>query len=96
MNTLKKYEGQREINRNEDIDWNKVPENTEVIVWNDPNECYIGYFCMKEDGLYYVFDNDGSSYSEDFLDVTYNFEHCQLAKRKDAKKYMKRHRRKYC
>lgn len=86
----------KEINWDTDINWGRVPENTMVKAWNDEDllddgniDSHIMYFCRKENEIYYVFDNNGTSFSEDFLDVLYSFKYCKLVRREDIKKYKK-------
>ena len=76
------------INWDTDIDWDSVPVDTPVIVWNKEGEYIKGHFYKKKDNHYFIFSNGQTSYTnKDGLRIGYY--HCKLANLEDIKKYRK-------
>ena len=61
----------------EEVDWNKIPVDTKVLVRNSKDgEWYKRYFAEYEDGRFYVFNNGGTSWS---ISGKTSWEECKLA-----------------
>ena len=74
-----------------DIDWEKVPVDTPVIVWNTGEE-YRRYFCeIKRAGscIFRTFAIGKTSWSAEEADRT-DWEHCKLYRQEDIVKYRKK------
>lgn len=75
------------INWDTDIDWDSVPVDTPVVVWNNDGECIKGYFYKKDD-YYFVFAGGQTSYTSKAR-LSIGYYHCKLANLEDIKKYRK-------
>lgn len=61
----------------EEIDWTKVPVNTKVLVRNSKDEeWYKRYFAEYKDGIFYTFNNGGTSWS---ISGKTSWKECKLA-----------------
>lgn len=75
------------INWDEDIDWDSVPIDTPVVVWNRNGEYIKGYFSKKND-YYFVFADGQTAYTSK-IGLCIGYCHCKLANLEDIKKYKK-------
>lgn len=72
-----------------DIDWEKVPADTPVIVWNS-KETVNRYFCrISEDGYFYTFAYGTTSWSSSHIHQE-RWSHCKLHRLEDVEKYRKK------
>lgn len=72
------------------IDWDKVPVDTPVLVWENGGKVrgYFKNFGTDDQGpFYYVFDYGATSWSKKSCSPWRN---CELARKEDIKKYRKR------
>lgn len=72
-----------------EIDWEKVPVDTPVLVWDDNKEkLKRRYFSayVKSDSLYETFNDGATSWT---TCATSRWKHCELAKVEDKQKYAK-------
>lgn len=72
-----------------EIDWDKVPVDTPVFVWdNDESNKLKGYYAGLKNGYFMTFDNGQTSWS--FSGKTTLWYNCELAREEDIQKYRKR------
>lgn len=74
-----------------DIDWEKVPVDTPVLVWNTGEE-YRRYFCeIKRAGscIFRTFAIGKTSWTAEEVDHA-DWEHCKLYRQEDIEKYRKK------
>lgn len=76
-----------------DIDWERVPIDTPVIVWNSEREAKR-YFCQKINRkCFETFVNGStswSSFSNDMFSRKEHWPHCKLYRPEDVEKYRKK------
>lgn len=76
------------INWDTDIDWESVPFDTPVLVWNNNGKPIRACFYMKGRDYYYVFANTLAS-CPDGEKVYVGYDHCILVNLEDIKNYRK-------
>lgn len=84
---LEEPEPEKEIDWDNDIDWEKVPMDTEVLVRDDLEEDWEeAFFCCSVPEKYMIFD-EGYTSGEAVTATFYNY--CKLANPEDIEKYKK-------
>lgn len=71
-----------------DIDWEKVPVDTPVIVWNSDSNQNNRYFAGIDGEYFSAYSNGGTSWSS--KGNTYYWNHCKLYRPEDIEKYRKK------
>ena len=72
-----------------EIDWDKVPVDTPVLVWDNDNKYKKKRYYAGRDGIKFMaFDFGATSWSCD--EETSSWFNCELAREEDIKKYRKR------
>lgn len=64
------------------VDWSRVPIDTKINVWENPERKYKRYFAKYENGKIYVFNNGSTSWSHANNGLT-EWTHGELAKEDD-------------
>lgn len=85
----KKWLDQPVIDWNKDIDWEKVPVDTPVIVWSSDNCSYNRYFSGIKDGRFSAYSDGRTSWSSITDNICY-WNHCKLYRLEDVEKYRKK------
>lgn len=70
-----------------DIDWERVPIDTPVIVWNSDLNQNNRYFAGIDGEYFSAYSNGGTSWSS--KGNTYYWNHCKLYRPEDVEKYRK-------
>ncbi len=70
-----------------DIDWERVPIDTPVIVWNSAFNQSNRYFAGIDGECFIAYSNGGTSWSS--KGNTYYWNHCKLYRPEDIEKYRK-------
>lgn len=70
-----------------DIDWERVPIDTPVIVWNSDSNQNNRYFAGIDGEYFSAYSNGGTSWSS--KGNTYYWNHCKLYRPEDIAKYKK-------
>lgn len=71
-----------------DIDWERVPIDTPVIVWNSDSNQNNRYFAGIDGEYFSAYSNGGTSWSS--KGNTYYWNHCKLYRPEDIEKYRKK------
>lgn len=72
-----------------EIDWDRVPVDTPVLVWNyDKKYKKKRYYAGRDGTKFMTFDLGATSWSCD--EITSSWFNCELARKEDIKKYRKR------
>lgn len=71
-----------------DIDWERVPVDTPVIVWNSDFNQNNRYFAGIDGEYFSAYSNGGTSWSS--KGNTYYWNHCKLYRPEDVEKYRKK------
>lgn len=71
-----------------DIDWERVPIDTPVIVWNSDSNQNNRYFAGIDGEYFSAYSNGGTSWSS--KGNTYYWNHCKLYRPEDVEKYRKK------
>lgn len=71
-----------------DIDWERVPIDTPVIVWNSDFNQNNRYFAGIDGEYFSAYSNGGTSWSS--KGNTYYWNHCKLYRPEDIEKYRKK------
>lgn len=71
-----------------DIDWERVPIDTPVIVWNSDSNQNNRYFAGIDGEYFSTYSNGGTSWSS--KGNTYYWNHCKLYRPEDIEKYRKK------
>lgn len=71
-----------------DIDWERVPVDTPVIVWNSDSNQNNRYFAGIDGEYFSAYSNGGTSWSS--KGNTYYWNHCKLYRPEDIEKYRKK------
>ena len=89
----RKWLDQPVVDWDEDIDWEKVPVDTPVIVWNSDNcsdNCsYNRYFSGIKNGCFGTYADGRTSWSSITGQICYWY-HCKLYRPEDVEKYRKK------
>lgn len=76
------------IDPEKDIDWERVPIDTPVIVWNSDSNQNNRYFAGIDGEYFSAYSNGGTSWSS--KGNTYYWNHCKLYRPEDIEKYRKK------
>jgi hypothetical protein len=89
----KKWLDQLAFDWDKDIDWEKVPVDTPVIVWNSDNcsdNCsYNRYFSGIKNGCFGAYADGRTSWSSTTGNICF-WTHCKLYRPEDVEKYRKK------
>lgn len=74
-----------------EIDWDKVPVDTPVLVWNNDDKCKRKrYYVGTNETKFMTFDWGATSWSSNSGVETTLWYNCELARKEDIQKYRKR------
>lgn len=90
----KKWLDQPALDPEKDIDWERVPVDTPVIVWNSEDCSYKRYFSGIKDGRFRfgAYTNGCTSWSSITGNICY-WSYCNLYRPEDVEKYRKQNRK---
>lgn len=83
-----KWLDQLVVDWDKDIDWEKVPVDTPVIVWNSDSNQNNRYFAGIDGEYFSAYSNGSTSWSS--KGNTYYWNHCKLYRPEDIEKYRKK------
>lgn len=84
-----KWLDQPVFNFDKDIDWEKVPVDTPVLVWNLEDCSYKRYFSGIKDGRFCTYSDGRTSWSSITGNICH-WNHCKLYRPEDIEKYRKK------
>lgn len=74
-----------------EIDWDKVPVDTPVLVWDYDDRCKKKrYYAGTNDTKFMSFTGGATSWSSDSGKEITSWQNCELARKEDIQKYRKR------
>ena len=88
MEAKKDWLDQPVLDPEKDIDWERVPIDTPVIVWNSDSNQNDRYFAGIDGEYFSAYSNGGTSWSS--KGNTYYWNHCKLYRPEDIEKYRKK------
>lgn len=73
-----------------EIDWNRVPVDTPVLVRNNEEDEWLNRYFYKYDVEFKAFDSGATSWSAGDESATVFWKYCKLARKEDIEKYRKK------